>query len=169
MLFLAGCAGLGNAPVDDWPAGAPQAGFFLGVYQRDTVNQEHQTLEKYLYWVRGFYQGTPLYPRSWNDITGDIIEASDPEHAQELEARLFVLGRDIAAEWSKSRNVNHVKTGHLAVWGTAAERSVAEGNIDETLSRISKDLQGLLKQELAASEITASRYHPQDPDDWFAF
>jgi hypothetical protein len=170
LFWLAGCAGLQNNTVGEWPAGLPGADIFVEVYERDARNQEHQSLERYLYWVRGFYEGTPLYPRGWNDISADIVAASnDPESARELERKLFTLGRDIAAEWSKSRNVNRVKTGHLGVWGAAAERSVAEQNIDETLQKITDDLQGLLNQDLLAGDITAGRYHPQEPDDWFAF
>jgi hypothetical protein len=82
---------------------------------------------------------------------------------------LSLLGRDIASEWAKDNSVRRVDSRHLAIWGAAAARAVKEENVDETLQKISMDLQKLLALDLAPSSITADRYHLQDPDDWFAF
>lgn len=172
-LFLAtlitACANLGTDIAQEWPEELPPLSYFEEAYVAGIENHEHQTREEYLYWVRSFYEGTTLYPRGWNSTTSDLLAAtpSGPASAK-MEARLYELGREIAAEWSKSGRVNLVKNGHLAVWGIAAQRAVDEANVDETIAQIADDVSALLARELSPEAVTAARYHPQDPDDFFA-
>ncbi len=169
-VMLGGCAGLQRDFVKNWPENLPPANYFVSSYERDAVNQEHQALHEYMYWVRKFYEGTALYPRGWSDITDDILDATqDPAGRQRIARRLSVLGRDIAAEWSKDSGISLVKNHNLATWSIAASRAVAEGDVEETLDRIGDDLAQLLNRELTADAITAERYHAPDPDDIFAF
>lgn len=167
--LLSTCAGLRDGTKGEWPEGLPPAGFFVSAYETDTSNHELQTQREYLYWVRRFYEGTALYPTGWNDLTADILaETHDPDLAFERKQKLHRLGRVIAAEWSKDSAVNRVESYHLAVWGGAAGRAIEVGNVDETLQKISDDVQKLLKQALPPEVITEYRYHPEDPEDEFA-
>ncbi|MEO0438755.1 MAG: hypothetical protein AAF098_17810 [Pseudomonadota bacterium] len=170
VLFLSACASLSDRTASNWPDNLPPSQHFLDAYQGDEENAEIQSQKTYLYWVRSFYEGTFLYPIGWNQITEDILAETEGE--QRLEARkqtLFDLGQDIATEWAKDTKVNLVENAHLAVWSVAATRAVEEDNVDETLARIQQDVESLMLLELSAEDITADRYHPQDPDDWFAF
>ena len=170
MLLLSGCATVRDETAQTWPDDIPPQVFFVEAYEADPENQQFQTQEKYLYWVRAFYEGTTIYPRGWYDLTDGIMEqTTDPERAAELEEELYLLGRNIATEWSKSNRVNLIKSGNLAVWGVAAERAGKEGNVEETLAKITADVEKLLAEELNPGEITAGRYHEQDPNDFFAF
>jgi len=170
LLGLSACAGFSTWGDKNWPPGLPPIAFFEAAYAQDLDNHEYQPLEKYLYWVRSFYRGTALYPRGWTAISRDVL-AAIPDDVQRVRVAdaLYTTGRDIAAEWSKSNRVSLVKSGHLAVWGVAAERAVGEGNIEEILVSIAADVQALTSERLAPGAIKASRYHEQDPDDIFAF
>ncbi|MEM1402696.1 MAG: hypothetical protein AAGG55_05145 [Pseudomonadota bacterium] len=170
MLLLSGCVNVRDDLAQNWPDDIPPHSFFVEAYQADPENHEFQTQEKYLYWVRAFYEGTTLYPRGWYDLTDGILaQTEDSERAAQLQEELYLLGRNIATEWSKSNRVNLIKSGNLAVWGVAAERAGKEGNVDETLAKITTDVEKLLAEELNPGAITASRYHEQDPNDFFAF
>jgi len=167
---LGGCASLRDGTADPWHAGLPPIGFFEQAYARDGELQDEQSLQEYLYWVRKFYAGTTLYPRGWNDISRDLLAAADDDtNTAQRERKLYLLGRDIAAEWSKANSVRDVDDGHLAVWSIAAGRAVNEDNVDKTLDAIMADLQQLLAGALSPDAITANRYHEPDPEDWFAF
>ena len=169
-ILLSACAGLREESVAGWPADIPPASYFLEAYASDTRNHDYQTRDEYLYWVRSFYEGTTLYPRGWNDVTEAILaETAEPKLAAERQAQLATLGRDIATEWSKDSSISLVKSSHLAVWGVATERAVGEDNVEETLELITEDLQQLLARELDPDAVTAGRYHPEDPNDWFAW
>lgn len=166
--LLSACSSLRDSS-SEWPEGLPPARFFISAYEKDTTNHQHQSLQQYLYWVRRFYEGTTLYPNGWNDLTADVLsQAPDPELAAQRKQKLYQLGLAIAAEWSKASVVNRVESPHLAVWGVAAGRAVEEDNVDETLQKISEDVQKLLSLELPPNTITEDRYHPEDPDDEFA-
>lgn len=168
-LLQSACVGVHDGAVSAWPEGIPQVSHFLTAYEEDAQLHEHQSLQEYLNWVRSFYQGTTLYPRGWNDISEDVLaETQGLERLSSRERQLSLLGRDIATEWAKANNVRRIDNRSLAVWGVAATRAVDEGNVEETLENIAQDLQKLLSLELAPDTITAGRYHPQDPDDWFA-
>lgn len=167
-LQLGACAALHQTALEDWPEGIPPTAYFVAVYEADPEAATLQTLDEYLYWVRGFYEGTPLYPRGWNDISEDLLaEVASPQRYAERERQLFLLGREIAAEWAKDTSINRVDNQHLATWGVAASRAVNEDNVDETLDKISDDVQALLAMQIGPDEISADRYHEPDPDDWF--
>lgn len=165
---LGACAGL-REPLSNWPPELPAANYFVSTYEQDSLLDEYQSLDEYLYWVRSFYKGTALYPHGWSDISEDILAATeDADRSLERERRLATLGRDIAAEWAKANEIRRVDNRHLAVWSEAARRSVGEDNVDETFTKISEDLDQLLSEALDPEAITADRYHAPDPDDWFA-
>lgn len=168
-LLQGACASVRDDTASTWPQELPQISYFVSAYEEDAQLHEHQSLQEYLKWVRGFYQGTKLYPRGWNDISADVLaETYSPDRLSSRERQLSLLGRDIATEWAKANSVRRVDNQSLTVWGVAATRAVDEGNVEETLEKITQDLQKLLSLELAPDRITAGRYHPQDPDDWFA-
>ena len=168
LILLSGCVASPRQAATDWPETLPPSSYFVKAYEGDRRNHEYQSLDEYLHWVRRFYEGTTLHPRGWNDITAEILEESDGAATAARKRRLYKLGRDIAAEWAKASRINRVDNRHLAVWGIAAGRAIEENNIEETLDSITADLEGLLSQRLAPDDITAGRYHEQDPDDWFA-
>ena len=167
--MVGACSTLRDGPAQAWPADLPPVTYFEGVYAKDRQLHGLQSLDDYLSWVRSFYQGAPLYPRGWNDVSEDLLAAAgDPAQRAQRERKLYLLGRDIAAEWSKANSVRVVNAGHLSVWSVAAGRAVKEDSVDETLEAITADLQRLLAGELPPDAITANRYHEPDPDDWFA-
>jgi len=167
--MVGACTSLRDGAAQAWPGGLPPVTYFEEVYAKDRQLRGLQSLEDYLSWVRSFYQGAPLYPRGWNDISEDLLAAADdPAQRAQRERKLYTLGRDIAAEWSKANSVRAVNAGHLSIWSVAAGRAVKEDSVDETLDAIIADLQRLLAGELLPDAITANRYHEPDQDDWFA-
>lgn len=167
--LLSACSSLRNDAASAWPEELPPASFFVSAYEKSTANHEHQPLQEYLYWVRRFYEGTAFYPNGWHDLSAGVLaETPDSNLALERQQKLYTLGRDIAAEWSKAAIVNRIESNHLAVWSVAAVRAVEENTVDETLQNISEDVQKLISLELPPNAITEARYHPQDPDDEFA-
>jgi len=168
-LLLSACAIL-RGGADVWPQSLPPKAHFVRIWQADEALKAAQPLDDYLYWVKSFYAGTPLYPRGWNDLVADqLAVAGEGPAARRRQRQLDVLGRDIAAEWAKANSVRRVDNRHLAVWGAAAGRAIDENNVDATLRRIAEDLGALMSGTLPADAIRAERYHEQDPDDWFAF
>lgn len=169
-LFLGACAGLRQPAVVAWPEALPPRSHFIAAYEADARLQERQSLGAYLQWIVNFYEGSPWYPRGWNDLVADQLAAAAGEAAaRRREQRLRRLGRAIAAEWAKDNSVRRIDNRHLAVWGEAAGRALDTGTVDETLARIERDVRGLLAGDLPADRVSPERYHRQDPDDWFAF
>lgn len=167
--LLGACTGLQGEARSRWVEGMPPIRHFVSVYRSEPALQGEQSLQEYLQWVVSFYRGSTLFPRGWNDLVADQMAESGPgEEASRRRAQLYRLGRDMAAEWAKANGVRRVDTSDLAVWGQATERAIEEGNIDATLDRIEDDLRSLLAGTLDPATITASRYHPPDPEDWFA-
>lgn len=139
-------------------------------YTAGIENREYQSLDEYLEWIRAFYEGTSLYPSGWNDLTEAVLaRITREEQRARLQQQLFSLGRDIACEWAKANEVRRLNSGNLAVWGAATQRASQEASLADTLATIRLDVDALLSGELTADEITADRYHPPDPDDFFAF
>lgn len=170
VMVLGACSVFFDQSAANWPENLPPSQHFVSAYELDPVNAQIQSQRTYLYWVRSFYEGTLLYPIGWNQITSDILaETSEVSLIEVRRQQLYKLGQEIATEWAKDTQVNLVENSHLAVWSVAASRAVEEDNVQETLSKIQEDVRLLLSLELTADEITADRYHPQDPDDWFAF
>lgn len=169
-VLLAACSGFRSASVDEWPAGLPPSNYFVSSFEEDEALQQLQTLDEYLSWVKSFYAGTLVYSRGWNAVSEEILGASYDRAQKALRKQvLYMLGRDIAVDWSKANSIRHVDSRHLAIWGSAAGRAIDEGDVDETLAKIGEDLELLLSESLDPDTITAARYHPQDPEDWFAF
>ena len=50
---------------DDWPKQLPEKSFYLEQYAADRDNQQVQSQEDYLKWVKRFYLGWPFYPKGW--------------------------------------------------------------------------------------------------------
>lgn len=169
IVLLSACSSLRDGTRGAWPEELPPESFFVAAYEKGTDNHAHQSLQEYLFWVQRFYEGTALYPNGWHDLSADVLASTpDSDLALEREQKLYTLGRDIAAEWSKDAQVNRVESSHLAVWGNAAGRAVEDNTVEETLQKISKDVQKLLSLELPPDAITEERYHPQQPDDEFS-
>lgn len=169
-LLISGCANIDQGVIDSWSERLPPKLHFSQTYAADEVNQQEQTYEDYLFWVNAFYSGTTLYPRGWFDLTEEVSERIDDAIARErTQNALFVLGRDIAAEWSKSNEHRLVNNGDLAIWGAATQRASKEDSLEETLQLITDDVYKVLAGQLTSEDLSAERYHPADPDDWFAF
>lgn len=169
-LLISGCASVEQGVTGGWSERLPPKSYFSKTYAADEDNQEEQTFEDYVFWVNAFYAGTVLYPRGWFDLTEGVIETVDDAVARErTQNSLFVLGRDIAAEWAKSNEHRLVDNGDLAIWGAATQRASKEDSLEETLQLITDDVYKVLAGRLTSEDISAERYHPADPDDWFAF
>lgn len=168
-LALIGCVGPRQAS-ENWPESLPPLSFFKEFYYADRKNQEQQTLNNYLRWVRNFYQGFELYRQGWNDFVPEVLaDIEDPQKKAEVERQLYYLGRDISAEWGKYDEKRRVRTRHLSVWGNAMRTAMAEGEVLEIINKVEQDVEALLNQTLDPKEIRAERYFEQDEDDAFRF
>ncbi len=167
--LLVGCVGPRQAS-ENWPESLPPLSFFKDVYYADEKNQPQQTLNKYLRWVRNFYEGFELYGQGWNDFVPDVLaEIEDPQKRAEVERQLYYLGRDISGEWAKYDEKRVIHTRHLSVWGNAMRTAMAEGEILGVVNRVEQDVEVLLNRTLPPEQINADRYHEQDENDAFRF
>lgn len=169
LVFLSGCA-VWKTDISraNWPEKAPPRADFEAEYAADKANQEVQTKEEYLLWVKRFYTGWRLYSDGWIDLVPEVLsEVEDSELRAELEAELYSMGRDIASEWAKNTEGRRVHTRHLSVWGNAMRDAMASGETKDMIEQISHDVDQLMDRKLTIGDITAARYHEVDEDDVF--
>lgn len=169
LLFLSGCAvWKTDISRESWPEKAPPRSVFEAEYTADKANQEVQSKEEYLLWVKRFYTGWRLYSDGWNDLVPEVLsDVEDPELRTDLEEELYTMGRDIASEWAKNTEGRRVHTRHLSVWGNAMRDAMANGETKTMIEQISQDVDQLMDRKLTIGDITAARYHEIDENDVF--
>ncbi len=74
-----------------------------------------QSQDNYLGWVNTFYDGN-FWSNGWRDKAQTVDEAGQ---RAETVRYLNVLGRVIAAEWSKDNGVRTIDSGQVRQWGNA--------------------------------------------------
>ncbi len=146
-----------------WPDDLPKYTYFIGEYQRDSVNTNTQTLDQYLTWVKRFYQGWELYPSGWNSIKQDLLlRIKDPILAGEVKDKMDDLGLSISREWAKSNDTRAINTRHVSIWGNALLKSLQQGETLQIIERITADVQDLIGKKISADVITENRFYAEE-------
>lgn len=142
----------------DWPGEAPARGRFITAYANDPANQQRQSRDDYLRWVRNFYTGTLSYPRGWLDIQSQIVASAGAGERAELSANLHDLGAVIGAEWAKANAVRRIDSRILGLWGSVLQLADLEGKRAESIELISSDVDRLIQGRVSKDDIVESRY-----------
>ena len=154
-LFLTACFSL---QVEDWPDNIPPSRHFVRAWQDDTINQQVQPMDEYLYWVRSFYVGTVVYPRGWLDIKNELLTLTNNDEKSSLAAEVDALGITIGAEWAKLNEGRLIDNRMLALWGSVLQLSLAENNELQAVDVISRDVERLLAGEIEKEDVVEPRY-----------
>lgn len=160
--FLWGCSTSAARPVA-WSESLPSQAWFTTQYAQDQRNAQLQSLEQYLTWVQRFYQGWEIYPTGWNQINQNLTaNFVDPALKNELQTKLQRLSKAIAAEWAKDNRVRRITTRHVAIWGSALQKSAERAEIPQILGRVETDVDNLLNNRMAADVITENRFYAEE-------
>ena len=160
-VLLAACATV--EPDLPWPEGAAPREHFLRHYRDDGVNQQAQSEEQYLYWVRRFYGGSSLMP-GWLAITRQVQKAVDAGDRERTVSELVLLGEKIGSEWAKDNGVRLINTRNTAVWGQAVLEAMNREDLGQFLPRLQQDVHAILSRQLGSKDITFERYYRWEPD-----
>lgn len=157
FLLLAACA---VAPERaGWPADMPPRSWYVSVYNADARNRESQSLQKYLKWVKVFYNGWGGV-RGWRSVQEEILADADPADREGLRRWLEELGRKISGEWAKSYGARAINGQTVQVWVNAAYECSARRDHERLIRAIDRDVDALLAGRLDRSAITLERYYP---------
>jgi hypothetical protein len=161
VFFLAACV---TAPqVADWPDHLPPVSLYVAAWQDDAPNQQYQSLDDYLVWVRRFHQGFNIAP-GWDDLTRQVMERIPEKDRDEVGRRLFELGRRLSVEWAKSNEERLIDTRMAAVWRDALQEALSLGDLDNYLDRVEADVAVILESKLEGGEIRFERYYVDELD-----
>lgn len=165
VLIVSACAQLGFKR--EWGQTMPERELFIAAYQLDKANQKHQSLDNYLFWIRQYFNGSPLQPEGWSDISQKIVRRADPSHAQQLAAELEALGVRISAEWAKSDRVRKIDTGNISAWGIALRTSLDRDDVANLIQLVNADIDALLAGKLVSNDIDDERYYRSEYNEFF--
>ena len=157
ILVMHGC----SAPVREtvaWPTQLPARQHFQEIYASDTKNAAAQTEEKYLAWVRRFYEGSEIYAWGFLDLESLVLRGMEGESARVLKRKLDAVGMQIGGEWAKDRSGSLVTTRMLSVWAEAIQSATTPGEVGSVVDRIAVDVAAVLSGHLHVAEITHERY-----------
>lgn len=159
-VLIAACS---TAPSESqWPSNIPARSVFTDYYAQDHKHQEALNEQGYLTWVHRFYFGWELYRRGWLQATQELVDSLPTEEEKAIgKERMETIGNLIAPEWAKDKRYHLISTRHLSIWGNTLNDAVIHKEQLLKLDSILADVQGLLSKEIAAKEITAERYYPQ--------
>ena len=156
-LLLAACA---TAPeLSRWPVDMPARGYYESLYNHDAENQANQSLEKYLKWVKIFYDGWGGV-RGWRSIEEEILADADAAAQQYLRRGMDDLGRKISGEWAKSFSARVINGETVQVWVNAAYECSRRRDHERLMEAIDRDVEALLGGRLDRSAISLERYYP---------
>jgi len=161
VALFVGCSTTQQARLD-WPEQLPQRAHYVALYEADQGNQEVQTQEEYLKWVKRFYRGWALSPYSWNWLVQNALEKAEPGHREELGALLASIGWRVSGEWAKDDKHRSINSRNLMTWGDALKLALRRGEYIDLVQRISNDVDSMLAYELHADAISFDRYFPPD-------
>ncbi len=150
----------------NWPAHIPSRDFFVAHYEADTDNKASEDLDEYLLWVIRFYEGWELYSNGWTKVTQDSLRGvKDPVLAQEIKAKMDLIGQGIACEWPKNKKDRRIYTRHIVVWGNALVEAIKRDQELPLINRVLADVNGLVAHQVGVDDIKAERYFPRDKGD----
>jgi hypothetical protein len=162
LLILTACA---SAPEpnqeykSDWPSDLPPQAFFNAHYSQDAYNQQLQSKQDYLKWVKRFYYGWAYKPKGWEWMTASVLkQTTDYNRRLLLKRDLQWLGENISAEWAKHARSRRINTAHMMIWGDALKIAMRSEEPEKLTSSIAADVQQLLNGELTPAQITIERY-----------
>jgi hypothetical protein len=161
VCFLAACVSIPR--VTDLPEHLPPVSWYVAAWQDDSANQQYQSLDEYLVWVRRFYEGFNIAP-GWDDLTRQVLERIPASDQEVVSSRLFELGRTISVEWAKSNEERLIDTRNAAVWRDALQEALSQGDLDNYLDRVDADVSAILAGSLAGEEIRFERYYVDEFD-----
>ncbi|MBX2808742.1 MAG: hypothetical protein KTR20_08940 [Cellvibrionaceae bacterium] len=166
LLCISSCATLPTG--DAWPDSIPPQAYFSAYYAQDPAHQQVSTEANYLKWIKRFYFGWELYGRGWLQATEELLDALDSPQAQASGRQLMAdIGRLVSAEWAKDSRYRVINTRHISVWGNTLNDAIVKGEALLILERLLADVNALLNKDITPAAIRASRYYPDDVDDFF--
>ena len=151
---------------DDWPTDIPPLAHYVSLYESDLDNQQQQSMQNYLLWVRRFYYGSPLYSRGWFQVIDEVLNTRDLNHdRQQVRESMLAMGKKMSGEWAKDSDSRVIHTRHLMVWGQALRESMFNNEVELLVDKVSRDIDDLLANNLSAESIVAHRYYAQEEDE----
>lgn len=161
LMLVLGLAGCANVPEQrtEWPDNLPPLNYYESRYAADEYNQQYQTRQDYLRWVKRFYTGWGGV-QGWFSIREQILADVDPADRSWMRTRLDKLGQRISAEWAKQSDRRAIVNRTVQVWINAAYEAGVHGDHARLVKQIAADVDALLADRLQQSRITLSRYYP---------
>ncbi len=168
FLFLAGCATTTPQNAAVWPQDLPPYSYYVEQYDSDPVNQEEQSFDSYLRWVKNFFNGTDFYANGWMSTSQEALSYIEDETERELLAeKLAWLGKRISAEWAKSNKVRLITSRHVSIWGVSLEEALAQGKVLLYADSVQRDIDAILAGRIEPKDITNYRYFAETDDFFF--
>jgi hypothetical protein len=104
--------------------------YFIAEHARDQRNAQRQSFDEYWRWVTDFLLvGGSGYPGWIEQTRRAVVGVRDPSAQQRLSERALLLGKRIAAEWSKDSACRKIYSNplqgrpNLLDWGRAIQRA----------------------------------------------
>tara|TARA_B110000093_G_C12806258_1_gene340926 strand:- start:109 stop:726 length:618 start_codon:yes stop_codon:yes gene_type:complete len=144
--------------LEDWPHDLPAVESFVAAYDADPVNQQHQELGVYLYWVTAFYQGNIAYPTGWNDVERIILQETGDEEDEDFSEKLLDVGISIASEWSKDNPIRKIDNRMLSMWASILQIALADEKHRQAVDLIAEDIDALFSGDVDAANLNDSHY-----------
>jgi hypothetical protein len=159
LIAISSCA---SAP-GSWPDILPPLNNFQANWSNDTANQQIQSQEEYLLWVRRFYEGFNTVP-GWLDLEKQVLARLPQDEQAEAAEKLAVLGITIGGEWAKDNSVRRIDTSTVATWRDALQESLSRMELSSYLMLLNQDIAALLNGSLTTDDITFERYYTDEFD-----
>ncbi|MFX4227546.1 MAG: hypothetical protein ACFHHU_06590 [Porticoccaceae bacterium] len=167
-LTLAGCISYPKIATD-WPGELPPVDLFVEAYENDLANQEVQSMEDYLLWVKRFYQGWVVYDNGWLKMSRNLAEQMPVNQRSLASQQIAEIGLKIAPEWAKEKTDRYIFTDMVVVWGEALLEALDRGEVFEYMDSVEQDLKLLKKGQVKRQDIFMQRYFPDIQEDSFLF
>lgn len=172
LFFLSGCSlfpekqnttGLAYKWGEDLP---PQT-LYLKAYRADVKNQQYQSEENYIAWIRRFFYGTVIQPEGWLEMSEKLVSQSPVDEQHKIDEMISALGVKISQEWAKDNKARKLDTKNMIVWGTALRESIESDDTVRLLSLVNKDVDALLAGTIKKRDIVDDRYYALEFDEFF--
>ncbi len=168
LISLAGCASYYKMQME-WSEDLPPIDIFLEAYESDPANQQLQSLEEYLVWVKRFYQGWVVYNNGWLQMSDDLTSQMPANQRPLVRQRIAGIGLSIAPEWAKEKPDRYIFTNMVAVWGEALLEALERDEVLAYMDAVERDLQLLKAGQVGRQDISMQRYFPDIEETPFLF
>jgi len=168
LLTLSGCVSYSRM-ANDWPSEIPPMDLFVEAYENDQANQEIQSMEAYLVWVKRFYQGWVVYDNGWLKVSQNLSESMPVNERAAANHRIAEIGLKIAPEWAKEKTDRYIFTDMVVVWGEALLEALDRGEVFRYMDSVEQDLQLLSEGQIQRRDIFMQRYFPDIQEESFLF